>query len=60
MYIKCTKVAAHRSAHYENDRLLDDTLEYVVKTEYRHQMLHWPFPVVCWLRVWVVQRKYFV
>ena len=38
----------------------DDILENTVKMEYRHQMLRWPFLVICQLRVWVAQRKYFV
>lgn len=42
------------------ETLPDDILENAVKMEYRHQMLRWPFPVVCWLHVWVAQRKYFV
>lgn len=63
MYIKCTKGAAHCSAQHEKmiEILPDDNiLENTVKMEYRHQMLRWPFLVICQLRVWVAQRKYFV
>lgn len=43
------KESSRTVACYDNDRgtLPDDILENAVKMEYRHQMLRWPFLVIC-------------